>query len=451
MTLAASRLQRKDWGFPMIKRLALAALLASGIMGIAPSSLLGQNKEKEILRTSPAILALFRPAIAKPGDSTVLVKGDGKDLCLGVVVGEDGWVLTKISELKGKLAVRLKDGKELHAKVVGAHEPTDLALLKIEAKGLKPIEFTDSTVDPLGAWVASPGLGNDPVAIGVVSVAARKITAKTAPPIRSSKGGYLGVSLEPDAAGAKVSQVLDKTPAQRAGLKVNDVIVAVDQTAIEDSDSLIQHLQKFKPGETVTLKLKREDKELELKVTLAPRPADRADFQNNLGSELSDRRTGFPVILQHDSVLKPKDCGGPLVDLEGRVIGINVARAGRTESYAIPSEAIKPLIPDLKAGKFPPPKDLIELSTEEKLKQAKAAVQKAETDYNAVAKKLAEARTTLKQVEADQTDAAKKLAELKTLLEKLEAERIAIDKRLADANAALEKAEEEEKKPEPKP
>ena len=43
----------------MIKRLFLAALLVAGILGVAPSSP-AQNKEKEISRASPAILALFR-------------------------------------------------------------------------------------------------------------------------------------------------------------------------------------------------------------------------------------------------------------------------------------------------------------------------------------------------------------------------------------------------------
>lgn len=429
----------------MMRKASCVLVLFFGCLVLTSPAVQGQNKEREITRTSPAILALFRTVIAKCSDSTVLVKGDGKDLCLGVVVGEDGWILTKISELKGKLVCKLKDGKELEAKVVGAHEPTDLALLKIEVKGLKPIEWTDSTVDPLGAWVASPGLGNDPLAIGVVSVASRKMAGK-APPVRAAGGGYLGVSLDPDDAGAKVSSVLSGTPAEKAGVKVNDVILTVDKSKVGDSESLIQLLQKYKPGDVVALKVKRDDKEVELKATLAPRPSNRADFQNRLGSELSERRSGFPVILQHDSVLRARDCGGALVDLEGRVIGINVSRAGRTETYAIPSEAIKPLIPDLKAGKFPPPKELVQLSPEEKLNQAKAALQKAETDHAAVAKKLVQARTALQKAEGDQGDIAKKLAELKTALQKLEAERIAIDKRLMEANEAVEKAEAEAKK-----
>jgi serine protease Do len=81
----------------------------------------------------------------------------------------------------------------------------------------------------------------------------------------------------------------------------------------------------------------------------------RADFQNNMGSRLSDKRTGFPNVLQHDTVLSPADCGGPLVDLDGKAVGVNIARAGRTESYAVPTESVLPLLFDLASGKLTPP------------------------------------------------------------------------------------------------
>jgi serine protease Do len=54
-------------------------------------------------------------------------------------------------------------------------------------------------------------------------------------------------------------------------------------------------------------------------------------------------------------VLRPTDCGGPLVDLDGRVLGINIARAGRVETWALPGDVIKSLIKPLKDGKYPAP------------------------------------------------------------------------------------------------
>jgi serine protease Do len=113
-----------------------------------------------------------------------------------------------------------------------------------------------------------------------------------------------------------------------------------------------------------------------------------------MGSELSQRRAGFPVVLQHDGVIRPTDCGGPLVDLDGRVVGINIARAGRVESYAVPSEAVIPLLGDLMAGKS----TLVEgmprpgATPYERYQAAREVLQKAEAEKQAVERKVAEAR-----------------------------------------------------------
>ncbi len=52
------------------------------------------------------------------------------------------------------------------------------------------------------------------------------------------------------------------------------------------------------------------------------------------------RLSGFDNVIQHDSVLDPDECGGPVLDSSGRVVGINIARAGRVVSYSIPSSLI---------------------------------------------------------------------------------------------------------------
>jgi serine protease Do len=179
------------------------------------------------------------------------------------------------------------------------------------------------------------------------------------PPKANPKGpnasaGYLGVYLVDANKGALVTDVLPNTAAAKANVKADDVILAVSDKAVKDTAELLQTLAKHKPGDTVALRILRGETELELKATLGKLPGGRADVQNNMGSKLSNRRTGFPIILQHDSVVLPEDCGGPLVDLEGRVIGLNIARAGRVESYAIPAETIRPLLADLMSGKLAP-------------------------------------------------------------------------------------------------
>jgi S1-C subfamily serine protease len=60
-------------------------------------------------------------------------------------------------------------------------------------------------------------------------------------------------------------------------------------------------------------------------------------------------------------ILNPEECGGPVLDLQGEVVGIVVARAGRIRSYVMPSETIvsmlqrKPVEASLAKVKTPEP------------------------------------------------------------------------------------------------
>ncbi len=129
-------------------------------------------------KSNPKVLAAFHDVVATPSQSTVRVLCDGKDAALGTIVESDGWILTKASELKNKITCKLKDGRELEARIVGVHDRHDLALLKIDAKNLTPAKLLDSKSTPVGNWVASPGIGDEPVAVGVVSVATREVSTR---------------------------------------------------------------------------------------------------------------------------------------------------------------------------------------------------------------------------------------------------------------------------------
>jgi hypothetical protein len=54
---------------------------------------------------------------------------------------------------------------------------------------------------------------------------------------------------------------------------------------------------------------------------------------------------------------RPWPAWRPLADLEGRVVGLNIARASLVGVYAVPSEAIRPLLADLMSGKLAPKDD----------------------------------------------------------------------------------------------
>ena len=65
---------------------------------------------------------------------------------------------------------------------------------------------------------------------------------------------------------------------------------------------------------------------------------ERTEFLDGRSGVVSERRSGFADVIQHDIELAPGDCGGPLVDSDGQVIGINIARRARESSLAIPIE-----------------------------------------------------------------------------------------------------------------
>jgi len=364
------------------------------------------------IRNTPVVLGLFRPVVADPTIATVRVLCDGKDTALGMIIAEDGWILTKANDLAGEVVVQIHSGKKYPAQILGVNLKNDLAVLKIDEWGLKPITFSDSKTAEVGDWIACVGMGQDPVAVGVVSVATRNIpNAKIPPPSDPSKSGYLGVYLTDslNLNGAKISDVQDKGPAATGGVKKDDIVVAVNGATIHDADGLMELMQQHRPGEIVALKIHRGDADIDLKVELGKRPpqtgSSRSDQQNRMGSELSTRTSGYPVVLQHDAHVKnPNDCGGPLVDLDGKVIGINICRAGRTESWAVPAEVIVPLLPELKSGRVAPKSTKTQAADE-----IIAALQKRLNVVDEIAKAKWNAKET------DVTDAEREKAILATM------------------------------------
>ncbi len=290
-------------------------------------------------RLHPRVLAAFRDAVAAPANSTVQVYCNNHTAALGTIVDSSGYIVTKASELDGKIQCQLNaPGKKYPATVVASDKDLDLAVLKIDAKDLPVIAWSDGEPPAVGSWLVTPGLSRDPVAIGVLSVSPRRIVA---PP------GALGIQLADIAKPARIDQVVDGSAAQKAGLQVGDVIVKVNGKDTEDRVKLIEMIRGYRPGEQVELVIKRGNQELTKTAVLGSLAKifdmedNRAEFQNSLGGQLSERRYGFASVIQHDSVLKPSECGGPIVDLDGKAVGINIARAGRVESYALPASVVR--------------------------------------------------------------------------------------------------------------
>ncbi|NQU26001.1 MAG: trypsin-like peptidase domain-containing protein, partial [Candidatus Nealsonbacteria bacterium] len=406
-------------------------------------------------RDSSEVKSSFREVVAAAAKCAVRVKCDGKDAALGTIIGPDGWVLTKASQLKGDIVCRFRDERELEAQLVGVHKQFDLAMLKIDAHDLPEIQWNTAKLD-VGQWVAAAGPADDPLAIGAVSVPARRIIAIP---------GQLGVVLKDGKGGAEADKVLPKSPAEKAGLKPNDLITHVNGKPTANIQEVIAAVRTYRIGDKVELTLKRKDKELKITATLGrvDSPASRKrDMQNSMGVGLSKRRDDFPIVVQHDTVVRPADCGGPLVDLSGKVVGVNIARGGRTETYTAPADALLPLMYDLMSGRLTPP-EIVKQREEARKKAEEEAKKKAEEEAKKKAeeeKKKADEAARLKAEEekrkADE-EAKRKAdeeAKRKAEQEKQKAEEAARlkaeeDKRKADEEAKRKADEEAEKQEQP--
>lgn len=98
----------------------------------------------------------------------------------GFIISKDGYILTNnhVVQNADEIIVRLNDRRELEAKLIGADETTDLALLKVEAKNLPIVKLGDSEKLEVGEWVIAIGspFGFDySVTAGIVSAKGRSL------------------------------------------------------------------------------------------------------------------------------------------------------------------------------------------------------------------------------------------------------------------------------------
>jgi serine protease Do len=284
-------------------------------------------------------------------DAPERMPGPGLGLGSGFIVSQDGYVLTNAHVVAGdaEVTVRLADAKrEFKARVIGADERTDIALLKIEATGLPTVKLGKSEKLQPGEWVAaigSPFGFENTITAGIVSATGRSLPAETYVPfiqtdvavnpgnsggplmnlagevvgvnsmIYSQTGGYMGVSfaipievaldvmkqlraegkvtrgrlgvrIQPmtkelaqsfrlkEPHGALIALVEPGSPADKAGLKLGDVVLAYNGQPIDDANKLPRLVAATKPGQSATLRIWRDGKAEDVKFTAAELVAD---------------------------------------------------------------------------------------------------------------------------------------------------------------------------------
>jgi serine protease Do len=277
--------------------------------------------------------------------------GQEQDIGTGFILSSDGLIVTNkhvVSTTDTTYKIVTKDDKQYDVKQISRDPNNDIAILKVDANDLTPIELGDSTNLEVGQFVIAIGtaLGEfrDTVTTGVISGLGRGITAGSAfegyveqldnviqtdaainpgnsgGPLLNSSGQAIGINvaiaqgaqnvgfaipinvvkdsfnqfkttgkfpakaflgvryqlvsqrsaiLNQVPQGVYVYDVVAGSPAEEAGVKVDDIITKIDGQELSDENTLSSIISKKKPGDKVDLEIYRDGQTQNITATLA--------------------------------------------------------------------------------------------------------------------------------------------------------------------------------------
>jgi serine protease Do len=262
-----------------------------------------------------------------------------RSLGSGFIIDKNGYIVTNNHVIEGadQIKVRLANEKEFDAEVIGRDPNTDLALIRIApSEDLVPLEIGNSDGLQVGDWVVAIGSPfglEQTVTAGIVSAKGRVIGAgpyddfiqtdasinpgNSGGPLLDMDGRVVGINTaiiasgqgigfaipvnmamdiisQLEKSGVLISQVYEGDPADKGGIRVGDVVIAVDGKEVESSRELSAQIAGLPVGNKTSITLIRDGKEKTVKVTLGKRTDDigRAGpgkkSEGHLGLELRD-------------------------------------------------------------------------------------------------------------------------------------------------------------------
>jgi serine protease Do len=178
---------------PLVEKNAPAVVNISTASKVKPQRRADLNGiPEELLRR------FFGDAFPMPPGQGEAPRGRGDDnkkemqsLGTGFIISADGYIITNHHVIADadEITVRFSDRKELSAKVIGSDERTDIALLKVEAKGLPTVTLGQTSKLKVGEWVlaiGSPFGFEATVTQGIVSAKERTLPDDTYVPFIQS-------------------------------------------------------------------------------------------------------------------------------------------------------------------------------------------------------------------------------------------------------------------------
>ncbi len=252
----------------------------------------------------------------------------------GVLI-KDGYVLTA-GHISGDpdrdVSVILPDGRRVKGKTLGSNAALDSGLIRITDKGDWPsVEMGDASKLKEGAWCLALGhpegyrRGRTPVlrlgrvlertnrlirtdcalvggdsggplfdldgkVIGIHSRIGDRMTINLHVPVDTYRtswdrlakgevwggrklGSYIGVTLNEDDPKCRIVKVDKNSPAEKAGLQADDVVIRFGKSPVEDVEDLLTLIATHKPGDEVPIRVRRGKEILNLKVVIGRHPA----------------------------------------------------------------------------------------------------------------------------------------------------------------------------------
>ena len=325
---------------PVTFLLVLACAFLPAILARTENSLLDPQLRLNGVRVQQA----FGQTQGIAQKATVKLLRNEKVIAHGTVIHPRGFVLSKASACIGARYLLTNSGIRLPVKAKKRNEVCDLVLLEAIGGGHEwPTLHWDDKNDSTDArWAISASPELDEIRLGLFGGKARPI---------GREGGVMGVVLSDDNQSEKgilVLEVIPQSAADRAGLKINDRILKIDHRSVRSKQQVNHMMQKKDPGDLLLLHIIRLDEAIELRVTLGHRSVTFDLFNRNLlmSGPTSKRKDNFPRILQHDIPLHRNNMGGPVFNLEGQCVGINIARVDRVTNFALPHTVLEPILRD---------------------------------------------------------------------------------------------------------
>ena len=337
----------------------------------APNSTLNLNSFSGVTKkVMPSVVSVFtskevkvsrHPLFNNPNFRDLLGLGDQLEeqtkrktgLGSGVIISPEGYILTNhhVIAAADEIEIALNDGRNAKAIVIGSDPETDLAVIKIDMKGLPSITFghsdqaevgdivlaignpfglgqtvtmgiisalgrtlgintyenfiqTDAAINPgnsggalvdikgnligINTLIYSRSGGSLGIGLSIPTIVAKKIMEQI---IQTGKvtRGYIGVEVQDltkelaesfrltNNKGALIAGVYPEGPADRAGIRRGDILIAVEGKPVTNSSDMLNLIAALSPGQTATLMILRnqEEKPFEIRVDKRPKQIKR--------------------------------------------------------------------------------------------------------------------------------------------------------------------------------